>query len=181
MADATDVSLAPLQAAIVSRLQAQFPLFASVAFQRSAELPSVATPALLCELLRAEPLVPQSDGGSGQFACALRMLTRVVVEDTPDAADHVRDAALALATQLHQWGHVPSQSCGPISVLAIEPEAASALPGGRLAWRVEWSVPVLFGRAAWDDAGTPVRGFYSIVPEIGAAHIDAYRPLQVQP
>lgn len=183
MADATDVSLAPLQAAIVSRLQAQFPMFATVAFSPAGGTNGATTPAVLCELLRAEPLPAQTDAGSGQFACSLRILSRIVLDEDTDAALRLRDAALALATHLHQWGYVPGFSCERIGVLVIEPEPIEDIPAGRVIWRVEWSVPVLLGQAAWAEAGAgpPVQGFYSVAPEVGAAHVDAYRPLQAQP
>lgn len=181
MADAIAVSLAPLQAAIIARLQARFPNYSTVAFNRSTELASITTPAVLCELLSAEPLAAGSDGGSGRFACALRLLARIVIDDAAQAAAQVRDAALTVATDLHQWGHVPSVSSEPVTVIGIAPEPADNVPAGRLIWRVEWRVPVLLGESAWDEAGTAVQGFYSVVPAIGLAHLDDYRPLQAQP
>ncbi|WP_426781565.1 hypothetical protein, partial [Pseudomonas syringae] len=68
----------------------------------------------------------------------LRFEARIVVAANADAALQVRNAAVALATWLHQLGRFPGAASGAIDVIAALPEdVATAQPGLR-SWVVEW-------------------------------------------
>ncbi|MDA5341591.1 hypothetical protein [Stenotrophomonas maltophilia] len=177
---ATDPSPPPLDAmlaAIAAAIRARFPHFATVEFHREASTEGMATPACLLAMTRCDRSKDATDG-SGLMQALLRFEARIVVAANADAALQVRNAAVALATWLHQLGRFPGAASGAIDVIAALPEdVATAQPGLR-SWVVEWSLPIALGSNAWEDTGGVVpQAFYSFAPEIGRAHEPRYQPL----
>ena len=116
---------------------------------------------------------------SGLLQATLRFEARIALPATDaSTALQLRNAALALATWLHQLGRFPGVASGAIDVIAASPEDPAAAQPGLRTWIVEWSLPVALGDNPWDDAGGVVpQASYSFAPEIGRAHESRYQLL----
>lgn len=175
--DSPPPTLDALHSAIETAIRAHFPGLATVAFYRESSTDNMPMPACLLAMTRCDRNKENSDG-SGLLHALLRFEARIVVAANADAALQVRNAAVALATWLHQLGRFPRAASGAIDVIAALPEdVATAQPGLR-SWVVEWSLPIALGSNAWEDTGGVVpQAFYSFAPEIGRAHEPRYQPL----
>ncbi|HEL3158327.1 TPA: hypothetical protein UMF67_004695 [Stenotrophomonas maltophilia] len=176
--DSPSPTLDTLHGAIETAIRERFPDFATVEFYRETSTEGMPTPACLLALTRCDRSREGNDG-SGLLQAVLRFEARVVVAaDSTAGALHLRNAAIALATWLHQLGRFHGASSGAIDVIAALPEDAATAQAGLRSWVVEWSLPVALGDNAWDDEGGVVpQASYSFAPEIGLAHATRYQPL----
>ncbi len=171
-------TLDPLIAAIEAAIRARFPGFASVEFHRDANAEGMPLPSCLLAMTRCDRSRDNNDG-SGLLQATLRFEARIALPATDaSTALQLRNAALALATWLHQLGRFPGVASGAIDVIAALPEDPAAAQPGLRTWIVEWSLPVALGDNPWDDAGGVVpQACYSFAPEIGRVHESRYQPL----
>lgn len=176
--DSPSPTLDTLHRAIESAIRARFPDFATVQFYRDAGTEGMPTPACLLEMTRCDRAREGNDG-SGLLQAVLRFEARVVVAaGSTTGALQLRNAAIALATWLHQLGRFHGASSGAIDVIAALPEDAATAQAGLRSWVVEWSLPVALGDNAWEEVGGVVpQASYSFAPEIGRAHEARYQPL----
>lgn len=176
--DSPSPTLDTLHGAIESAIRARFPDFATVQFYRDAGTEGMPTPACLLEMTRCDRAREGNDG-TGLLQAVLRFEARVVVAAGSTAgALQLRNAAIALATWLHQLGRFHGACSGAIDVIAALPEDPAAAQPGLRTWIVEWSLPVALGDNLWDDTGGVVpQASYSFAPEIGRAHETRYQPL----
>lgn len=177
--DSQPSTLDALHAAIEAAIRARFPGFATVEFYRDASAEGPVTPACLLALTRCDR-GKDNDDGSGQLQVVLRFEARIVVASAnAGAALQLRNAAVGLASWLHQLGRFPGAPSGAIEVIAALPEdPATAQPGLRT-WVVEWSLPVALGSNSWEETGGVVpQAFYSFVPEIGSDHQARYQSIE---
>ncbi|WP_422352139.1 hypothetical protein [Stenotrophomonas sp. AR026] len=176
--DSPSPMLDTLHGAIEAAIRTRFPDFATVEFYREASSEGMPTPACLLALTRCDRSREGNDG-SGLLQAVLRFEARIVVSAGSTAGElQLRNAAIALATWLHQLGRFHGASSGAIDVIAALPEDAATAQAGLRSWVVEWSLPVALGDNAWDDEGGVVpQASYSFAPEIGRAHVARYQPL----
>lgn len=176
--DSPSPTLDTLHGAIESAIRARFPDFATVQFYRDAGTEGMPTPACLLEMTRCDRAREGNDG-TGLLQAVLRFEARVVVAAGSTAgALQLRNAAIALATWLHQLGRFHGACSGAIDVIAALPEDAATAQAGLRSWVVEWSLPVALGDNAWEEVGAVVpQASYSFAPEIGRAHEARYQPL----
>ena len=105
-------TLDPLIAAIEAAIRARFPGFASVEFHRDASAEGMPLPACLLAMTRCDRSRDNNDG-SGLLQATLRFEARIALPATDaSTALQLRNAALALATWLHQLGRVDAQVDG---------------------------------------------------------------------
>ena len=177
MADAdTSVTLDALHAAIETDLAARFPAFRTVGFYRDDESESIPTPALVLEMIDAEP-APELDVGTGQWPARLRFGGRVILsKHAPAAKLEARKAATALATYVYlkRWTGCATDEA---QVIACEPDEFAPNVERFEVWRVEWVHLAFLGESVWTNEGQVPEALYSFVPDIGLAHKDDYRPL----
>lgn len=178
MADAaTEVDLEALHTAIRDQIAAAFPAFRTVEFYRDDESETMPTPACLLEMTEAEPQ-PESDTGTGQWSALLRFEARIIMAHRSGTTPlEVRKAATALATwlRLRRWGaDVPTDPC---QVIACEPDEFAPLLAKFKAWRIEWVNRADLGESVWKNDGVVPESLYSWAPDVGAAHVDDYRPI----
>lgn len=177
MADAnTTVDLDGLQDAIATALAAQFPAFKTVEFYREDEDERIPTPALLLELVEAEP-APDMAAGTGQWPAQLRFAARVVIHNRgAESRREVRSVATSLAAALHnrRW---PGMRTDEAEVIACEPDEFAPNLDRFCVWLVEWRQLAFFGVNAWDhDGGGDGIPYYSFSPIIGVPHEPEYKP-----
>jgi hypothetical protein len=172
--DIPTLSLDDLQTAIAAAVQAAFPAFKTVEFDRDDEDENFPLPACLMELTEAEP-APTNDSGSGQWPSLARFEARILLAARKTARAEVKKAAIAFATWIHnkRFAGVYSDPC---QVIACEPDEFSPQVDRFRMWRVEWVMPVFFGDSVWNGDGTPIpmHVFAGLAPDIGAEHAADY-------
>lgn len=180
MADAdTEVTLPEMQAAIAAQIAAAFPVFALVEFDRDDEGEDIPLPACLLEFIEAEP-APANDAGTGQWPALARFEARIIMNARRSQRTDVKVLAVSLSAwlNLRRFAGVHADPC---QVIACEPDEFAPSVEKFRAWRIEWVIPAMFGNSVWGSEGGVPASFFSFVPEIGAANVDSYVPVDGAP
>ncbi|WP_296652879.1 hypothetical protein [Paraburkholderia sp.] len=185
MATETVVDISAYQDAVVAQIQATFPDFKTVEFDREEtdrdELEGVDLPAILLDLTEFENEGVE-DRGTGQLSMRGRLEARVIIGyRTTKAKTAARTAAGALAAWLRLKRFTGAN---------VWTEAAQVIGAYRddfapgcdryVVWRVEWTQVLQLGQDIWAadfDGTTPANPTYSFSPDIGAGNESAYQPV----
>jgi hypothetical protein len=172
----TEVTLFQLQQAMCSSIAAEFPVFKTVEFMRIEEAENLETPACLIEMTEFEE-APGDDSGTGQFPALVRFELRVIgSSQSANAKLVIRNQVIALARWLYRrrFTGVPSD---PVAGINAMPDSFSPRADRFEIWVIEMALLAMFGASVWDDDGTVPNALYSFAPDIGAANVDKYIPL----
>ncbi|RQQ37066.1 hypothetical protein [Burkholderia stagnalis] len=183
MATETIVSVAAYQDTVVAKIQAAFPDFKTVEFDREEndrdELEAGDLPAILLDLNEFEE-APEADRGTGQLPMRARVEARVVIGyRTARAKTAARTAAGCLAA----WLRLRRFVCEGVWTEAAQVIGAyrdDFAPGmdRYVVWRVEWAQVLHLGASVWKEAGAiPKNPSFSFAPDIGLGNEACYQPL----
>ncbi len=167
------LDLDALHDGIRGSIAAAFPDLATVEDYRE-DRRSLPLPAVLIELVDMEP-DPDLDAGTEQLGVVLRFELQIVIGfRAPNAKREIRKLAAALAQHVNgqRWG----QRVGPARVTDITREDFAPELDKYEVWRIEFEQTGAIGNSVWtNDGTTPREVLTSWSPEVGPAHVAAYR------
>lgn len=185
MATETTVDISAFQGAVTAQIQATFPDFKTVEFDREEtdrdELEAADLPAILLDLSEFEAEGAE-DRGTGQLSMRGRCEARVIIGyRTTRAKTAARTAALALAAWL-RLKRFNGENVWTEAAQVIGAYRDDFAPGcdRYVVWRVEWTQVLQVGQDIWAgdfDGTTPGNPSYSFAPDIGAGNESAYQPV----
>lgn len=147
----TTIDLDILMAAVVSRIAAAFPAFATVN-DFDAVRTSLAIPACLVTLEDFEA-EPEADPLTGQLALLVRWRARVIIGfKTPNAKREIRKLAASLGLFIHgqRWG-LPVEAA---AVTVIAPDDFEPALDQFEVWSVDFQQMINLGESVWVNDGT---------------------------
>jgi hypothetical protein len=178
-----EVTIAGYQGAICAQLQAAFPDFKIVEFDREEddrdELESEDLPALLLDFNEFESEEDSDDRGTGQLPVRCRLEARLILPyRTAKAKTYARTMAAAIAAWLRlKRFTADGVRTEPARVMgAYRDEFASQ--DRYVVWRVEWTQVLQIGTNIYAECDLPVPAIlFSFAPNIGIPHELDYHPV----
>lgn len=176
----TQITLDQFYAAVTADIQAAFPAFVTVEFDRE-DRKEVPLPAVLLEISEFDD-ANEIDPGTEQWATTARVEAYVILGfRTAGVKLEVRKAATALAVWLRKrrfhhpdfpGGTLPS---GEVQLVGAYKDDFEPELDQFEVWRVEWHQVMHLGATAFPAGGTtPSTPLFSWAPEIGNGHADDY-------
>ncbi|HDR9259626.1 TPA: hypothetical protein QDB21_005648 [Burkholderia vietnamiensis] len=186
MATETVVQVSAYQDAVVAQIQAAFPDFKTVEFDREEldrdELEGADLPAILLDLSEFEES-SEDDRANGQLPMRGRIEARVIVGyRTTRAKTAARSAAGTLAAWLRLKRFTGANVwTEPARVIGAYRDDFAPGCDRYVVWRVEWTQVLHLGENVWQDGGTtPSNPTYSFAPDIGLGNESSYQPVFTQ-
>jgi hypothetical protein len=180
------VQVSGVKDAIVAAIQATFPDFKLVAFDREEtdrdELDATDLPAVLLDLSEFEE-EPDCDRANGLIPLRARFEARVIVGYKTARAKTAAQAAAATMAAWLRLKRFNSASCWtePAHVIGAYRDEFHPMADRYVVWRIEWAQVIQFGTDIYaDDAGVAGIPTYSFAPDIGLGHEADYKPLLPQ-
>jgi hypothetical protein len=180
------VQISGVKAAIVAAIQATFPDFKAVVFDREETdreaLEADELPGILLDITEFEE-EPDCDRSNGLVPMRGRFEARVVVGfKTTQAKTAAQAAAMTLAAWL-RLKRFNSDSCWTEAahVIGAYRDEFHPMADRYVVWRVEWAQVIQFGTDIYAEGDLPTPNpSYSFAPDIGTGHEADYTPLVPQ-
>jgi hypothetical protein len=177
-----EVTIAGFQDAVCAELQAAFPDFKLVEFDREEddrdELEPEDLPALLLDLTEFEH-AEDDDRGTGQQPMRCRLEARLIL---PYRTARAKTAARTMAAAIASWLRLKR-----FTAEGVRTEQAQVIGAYRdefagqdryVVWRVEWTQILQLGTNIYaEDFQQPPAVRFSFAPEIGNGHEPDYQPV----
>lgn len=178
-----EVTIAGYQGVICAQLQAAFPDFKLVEFDREEtdrdELEATDLPALLLDFTEFESVEDEDDRGTGQLPVRCRMEARVIL---PFNAAKAKTWARTMAAAIASWLRLKR-----FTAEGVRTEPARVIGAYRddfagqdryVVWRVEWTQVIQIGTSIYAESPLPAPGiWFSFAPDIGLGHEPDYKPV----
>ncbi|SAL03122.1 hypothetical protein AWB77_06712 [Caballeronia fortuita] len=178
-----EVTIAGYQGAICAQLQAAFPDFKLVEFDREEddrdELEAEDLPALLLDFTEFETAEEHEDRGTGQLPIRCRLEARLVL---PYRAARAKTYARTMAAAIAAWLRAKRFTADGVRTEPAHPIGAwrddFAGQDRYVVWRIEWTQVIQIGTNIYADEVLPVPCVrFSFAPDIGIENKQKYRPV----